>query len=76
MTETIRVIWVATPFKSVLYESVAKHFPPNMELKVVSRFLAMMEIFRFSGGSGDTGMDFGSCPMEIFFGKCEIFSLT
>lgn len=39
MTETIRVIWVATPFKSVLYESVAKHFPPNMELKVVSAVL-------------------------------------
>ena len=39
MTETIRVVWVAAPFKLHLYESVTKFFPQNIDLRVVSATL-------------------------------------
>jgi glycosyltransferase involved in cell wall biosynthesis len=40
MTETIRVMWVAAPYKIHLYSSIARFFPRNIELKVVSAAMA------------------------------------
>jgi glycosyltransferase involved in cell wall biosynthesis len=39
MTETIRVIWVAAPYKLHLYQSISKYFPQNLHLKIVSAVL-------------------------------------
>lgn len=39
MTETIRVIWVAAPYKLQLYHSVARYFPTNVELRMVPAVL-------------------------------------
>ena len=39
MTETIRVVWVAAPYKFHSYQSVARYFPTNVELRVVSAVL-------------------------------------
>lgn len=39
MTETIRVAWVAAPYKLHLYQSIAKFFPPYVDLRVASAAL-------------------------------------
>lgn len=39
MTESIRVLWIAAPYKLQTYHSVAKYFPPKVELRVVSAVL-------------------------------------
>jgi glycosyltransferase involved in cell wall biosynthesis len=49
MTETIRVMWVAAPYKIHLYSSIARFFPRNIELKVVSAAMAYNGTIPFLG---------------------------